>query len=86
MRPLIDSGLIHQATAAAHASVREHRNTQGYNDVAAWIEALIVQQQAHMVLCARERLGDAQVRLKQLIALRAALVEPGGAATGHVFD
>ena len=86
MRPLLDGGQAHQYAARASAVLRTHAATPVFADLVAWIEALIVQQQTHMVLCARERLGDAQVRLKQLMALRAALVEPGGAVTGHVFD
>ena len=51
-----------------------------------WLDALIVAQQSHMTTCNAARLEAAQIRVKQLMALRNALAAPGGASTGHCFD
>ena len=81
-----DPGRAHDATSLAYAEVLLHIGSHGYRAVVEWLEALIAQQQAAMTSCARDKLGDAQVRLRQLIAMRGALASPDSAGTGHVFD
>lgn len=83
---MIDSGLAHAQTTAAYLAVREYAKTEPYVATVRWLEALIDQQLSHMASCGRDRLADAQVRLKQLMALRSALADPGGAFTGHQLD
>lgn len=86
MTPNIDAGRAHRDAAQAYAEFRAHAHSQQYGACVKWIDSLLVQQQATMVDCGKDKLADAQVRLKQLRALRSALVDPGGASTGHVFD
>ena len=70
----------------AYTAVRRSYKTEQYQEVATWIDSLIAQCQIHMTSCAAAKLPDVQVRLKQLMALRSALVDPGGATTGYTFD
>lgn len=88
MTPVLDTHAAHLQAQGAIAALRDayHAKTDTYAAVVAWISALVAAQQAYMTSCGRDKLADAQVRLKQLIALRSALVDPGGATTGHQFD
>ena len=80
------------ATKALHASMesftelRHYYGNEQYKRMVEWIEALATQHQVAMTSCAAAKLPDVQVRLKQLIGLRDALVNPGGANTGYTFD
>ena len=51
-----------------------------------WLDSLIIAQQAHMTSCNPAKLETAQGRVKLLITLRNAMVEPGGAWNGHMCD
>lgn len=87
MSPNTDAGRAHEAGAEAYAELRIHKDTQPYRAIVAWLDALATQQQIWMTTCAPDRLPAAQIRLKQLIAQRDALVRPIEAGnTGHVFD
>ena len=86
MKPLLDASKAMQETMDAYTAVRRSYKTEQYQDVVNWIVALISQCQINMTNCAPAKLADVQVRLKQLIALRSALVDPGGAFTGYTFD
>lgn len=86
MTPVIDASAAHNGLMAAYTSLRQHYKSDAYAAVVAWIDGLICAQQAYMATCGRDKLGDAQVRLKQLAAQRSALVDPGGATTGYQFD
>lgn len=86
MKPLIDPSSAMKDTMDAYNAVRRCYKTEQYQDVVNWIECLIAQCQIHMTSCAAVKLNDVQVRLKQLLALRSALVDPGGATTGYSFD
>ena len=81
-----DPGEAVQSLQAAYLELKRHTHTEPYSLAVKWIDSLIVAQQAHMASCNPARLEAAQIRLKQLIALRNALAAPGGASTGHVFD
>lgn len=85
MKPATDTNAGHKDTAVAHAEIRSHRHTEPYRALIDWLDALIAQVQAAMVACNRDKLADHQIRLQQLIALRDALVAPGGASTGFIF-
>jgi len=86
MKPLLDANKAMQDTMDAYTAVRRSYKTEQYQEVVNWIEALIAQCQINMTSCAPAKLADVQVRVKQLSALRSALVDPGGAMTGFTFD
>lgn len=88
MTPVLDTHAAHLLAQGTIAALRapHHAKTDTFAAFVAWINALVSAQQAYMTSCGRDKLADAQVRLKQLIALRSALVDPGGATTGHQFD
>lgn len=86
MTPLIDQNKAMAETMAAYLDVRRSYTTEQYKNVVAWIEGLIVQNQIYMTECAPAKLPDTQIRLKQLMAMRSALVDPGGATTGYIFN
>lgn len=86
MKPLLDANQAMKDTAEAYNAVRRAYRTEQYQDVINWFDALIAQTQTGMLSCAPAKLVDTQVRIKQLIALRAALADPGGATTGYTFD
>lgn len=86
MTPLLDANRAMKDTMDAYTEVRRAYTTEQYRNVVAWVECLIVQCQVSMTSCAANKLPDVQVRLKQLMALRSALVDPGGATTGFTFD
>ena len=73
-------------TMTAYSAMRAHSGSQQYKAVAEWISALIVQHQIAMTSCGKDKLPDAQVRLKHLITLRSSMLDPGGATTGYTFD
>lgn len=87
MKPHTDTGCAHSEAEEAYVALREHCSGSSYQAVVTWIEALAVQQQAEMASCKPEKLVNAQVRLRQLVALRDALTAPADrAGTGHVCD
>ena len=86
MIPNLDAGAAMRETMDAYSNMRVHMKSPQYKAVADWIEALVVQHQINMISCGKDKLPDAQVRLKQMIALRASMVETGGASTGYTFD
>lgn len=86
MTPNLDSNQARLETGAAYTELKLYAGSTTYTALVRWIDALIVQTQAHMVDCAADKLRDAQTRLKQLRAQRSALVDPGGAMTGFQFD
>jgi hypothetical protein len=73
-------------TMQAYSDMRVHHGTEAYKLVAEWLDSLICQNQISMTSCGKDKLSDAQVRIKQLMALRSAMVDPGGAYTGYTFD
>ena len=81
-----DAGAAVQALQAAYLDLKAQAHTEPYSLTVKWLDRLIVAQQAHMTNCNPSRLEAAQIRVKQLIALRNALAAPGGASTGHTFD
>lgn len=85
MTPLIDQNKAATETMIAYSDLRNHMGSDQYKTFVAWVEALIVQHQSQMTDCAPAKLLDIQVRVKQLISMRAALVDPGGAYTGFTF-
>jgi hypothetical protein len=86
MTPNIDANRAHQETSAAYLELKAHAKSPQYEAAVKWIDALLVQAHAYMADCAPANLPAAQIRLKQLRAMRSALVDPGGASTGFVFD
>lgn len=86
MKPLLDANQAMKDTMDAFTAVRRSYKTEHYQDFVKWIDGLIAQSQIHMTNCAPAKLPDVQVRLKQLIAIRSALLDPGGAFTGYTFD
>lgn len=86
MTPILDANKAMAEAQAAFNAMRDYKGNDQYKRTVEWIEALIVQQQANMLSCGKEKLSDAQVRLKQLIGMRSALIDPGGAFTGFSFD
>ena len=81
-----EAGEANKALAAAYLKLKAMSGTEPYKLTVAWIEALIVAQQAHMATCNPARLEAAQTRVKQLVSLHHALAAPGGASTGHAYD
>lgn len=86
MIPNLDAGAAMRETMEAYSDMRLHSSSVQYKAVVDWINALIVQHQINMTNCGKDKLADVQVRIKQLMALRASMVEPGGASTGYTFD
>lgn len=86
MIPLLDQQRAMADAQEAFNHMRLYKGTEQYKSVVEWIESIIVQQQTGMINCGKDKLADAQVRLKQLISLRSALQDPGGAFTGYTFD
>ncbi len=86
MNPLLDANKAMIEAQQAFNDMRVYKGNEQYKSVVDWIEALIVQHQVSMNTCGREKLADVQVRVKQLVAMRSALVDPGGAFTGFTFD
>ena len=86
MIPNLDAGAAMRETMEAYSDMRLHSSSVQYKAVVDWINALIVQHQINMTNCGKDKLADVQVRIKQLMALRASMVEPGGASTGNTFD
>lgn len=86
MTPLLDAQKAMAEAQDSFNHMRLYSGTEQFKSVVGWIDSLIVQQQTHMIDCGKDKLADSQVRLKQLISLRSALVSPGGATTGFTFD
>lgn len=86
MIPLIDENKVMLQTMEAYTELRRGIGTEQYKNFVDWIECLIAQHQAAMTNCAPDKLANKQVRVKQLISMRSALVDPGGAFTGYTFD
>lgn len=86
MIPLVDETKAMAATMEAYSELRRGFSTEQYKHFVEWIECLIAQHQAAMTTCAPSKLEHKQVRVKQLISMRSALVDPGGAFTGYTFD
>ena len=86
MTPILDENRAMTETMEAYSDVRRGIGTEQYQNFVAWIECLIAQHQAAMTACAPDKLANKQVRVKQLISMRSALVDPGGAFTGYTFD
>ena len=86
MIPNLDAGAAMRETMDAYSNMRVHMKSPQYKAMVEWLEALLVQHQISMTTCGKDKLADAQVRIKQLMALRASMVEPGGASTGYTFD
>ena len=81
-----DPGTACQNAQAAYLELKRQSHTEPFAMTVKWLDALIVAQQSHMTTCNAARLEAAQIRVKQLMALRNALAAPGGASTGHCFD
>jgi hypothetical protein len=86
MAPALDADKANQDARAAYLRLREAFGSETYRQTVEWLEALTAQQQAHMAACGKDKLADAQTRLKQLRALLEALAPKDPAGTGHVFD
>lgn len=78
-----DAMAARDALMAAYSDLRAQCHTETYALVVKWLDGLLVAQQAHMTDCNPARLEAAQTRVKHLISLRRALVDPGGAFTGY---
>ncbi len=85
MNPILDANQAMIDAQNAFNELRHYKGTEQYKRMLTWVEALIVQQQCAMTSCGKDKLEESQVRLKQMIALRSALVDPGGAFTGFIF-
>ena len=81
-----DAGTARNALNEAYTELRRHYHTEPYGQAVKWLDALIVAQQAHMTSCNPAKLEAAQGRVKILVTLRNAMVEPGGAWNGHMCD
>lgn len=81
-----DSSDARDRLNVAYAELRRHIHTEPYSLAVKWLDALIIAQQAHMTSCNPAKLETAQGRVKLLITLRNAMVEPGGAWNGHMCD
>lgn len=81
-----DEGVAHSALARVHADLAVHRESIAFRAARDWLDALAARQQAAMTSCPREKLADAQVRLKQILAIRAAMHESQQGGTGFVCD
>lgn len=86
MTPNLDANQARIEAGHAYTELRAHANSQAYIAAVKWIDALIVQTQCQMTDCGPDKLAANQIRIKQLRAQRSALVDPGGATTGFVFD
>jgi hypothetical protein len=86
VKPLLDANSAMKNTMDAYTEVRHYMGNEQYKKTVEWLEALVCQHQIGMTTCAAAKLPDVQVRIKQLVALREALVNPGGASTGYTFD
>ena len=86
MTPIIDENKAMAETMEAYSDLRRGIGTEQYKHFVEWIECLIAQHQAAMTTCAPDKLANKQVRVKQLISMRSALVDPGGAFTGYTFE
>ena len=84
MRPITDVTEAGKAAAEAHANLMKQRHTDAYRLMVEWLDALAAQHQAHALTMPVERLADNQVRTRQLIALRDAMVVQNG-SMGFVF-
>lgn len=85
MTPILDAHRAMNDAQSAFNEMRLYKGTEQYKRVVEWIEAIIVQQQCAMNDCAADKLPAMQIRLRQLIALRSALLDPGGAFTGFIL-
>lgn len=85
MTPLLDANKAMTEAQEAFNELRQYKSTEQYRKMVDWIESLIVQQQVQMLNCGADKLEASQIRLKQLVMLRSALVDAGGAFTGFVF-
>jgi hypothetical protein len=85
MIPLLDANRAMSDAQSAFTEMRHYKGNEQYKRTVEWIESLIVQHQVSLNDCGKEKLADVQVRIKQLIAMRSAMVDPGGAFTGFVF-
>lgn len=85
MTPILDAHRAMSDAQTAFNDMRIFKGTEQYKRVVDWIEAIIVQQQCAMNDCAPDKLPAMQIRLKQLIALRSALLDAGGAFTGFIL-
>lgn len=86
MKPLLDANKAMTDAQEAFNTMRVYMGNEQYKSVVTWIESLLAQHQVSMNTCGKDKLADVQVRIKQLTALRSALVDPGGAFTGFTFD
>lgn len=86
MTPILDANKAMIEAQDAFNAMRHYKSTEQYKKVVEWIESLIVQHQVSMNQCGKEKLPDVQVRIKQLIAMRSAMLDAGGAFTGYTFD
>lgn len=84
--PVLDGAKTRQQTHERFLALRELFGTEPYVLVQAWIDALIAEQQAYMSSCGKDRLPDAQVRIRLLSALASSLASKDMLGTGHVFD
>ena len=86
MKPLLDANAAMKNTMDTYTEVRQYMGSEQYKRTVEWIESIIIQNQIAMTSCAASKLPDVQVRIKQLVALREALANMGGASTGYTFD
>lgn len=84
-----DVGAALAELAGSHTALRDHSSSMTYTALVRWIEALAAAQQAAMTsIRGPEKLEAAQIRLQQILAMRAALsVTPGAlVSTGYLPD
>ena len=84
MTPVTDPNAAHQETTIAFMRLRELYDTEQYSFIVDWLNAVAAEQQAQMIECNKDRLIEAQVRLKQLVALRDSLVSKSPQGTGFI--
>lgn len=83
MTPNLDAAQAHDQLQAALAALAEYRETPTYTEALKWIEALIVVYQVDMVGCSAAHFTTIQTALRQVCAMRDALVSGNGHGAIH---
>lgn len=86
MKPVLNADQCRKDVSEAFAGVRMFAKTEAFDAFVAYVESLIAGQQAHMAQCGSGLLPTAQIRLKQLAAIRSALLDPNSCTTGSTYD
>lgn len=76
LQPNTDAGQAHSVAGRAHRAMRSQDQTPAMQAVAEWINALCAYEQASQLTCNPDELYERQIRLRQLVALRDAVMKP----------